>query len=335
MGKGLAPARQLEEPEVQWLTERRRGIGGTDAAAILGASKWASPIDIWQRKRGEAPEVEETEAMWFGKALEDIVARRFAETTGLKLYNPALNPPEKRIVVHPQHPELIASPDRLMPAQREGLEIKTGNVFTAHEWGHEGTDEIPLPYLIQVLHYLGVTGFKRWHVAVLLGGQDFRRYVVYPAPDVIAGMEAKLVAWWQRHIVAGERPPLDGTDSSAEFLARRYPVNTQPRITAPEEANAWADEYRHQHAIAQAADGAAERAKNEIKELVGAHAGFKGPDWQCSWTTARGRTTVDWETIARTLAEEFVLEPTFERLIADHTQHAEDVRRFRFTNQRR
>lgn len=136
MRKGLAQqvatAMGDSVADVQWLEDRRKGIGGTDAAAILCTSKWSSPLDVWLRKIGEAPEVEETEQMWWGKALEDLIARRFTETTGLALWDPAQAHRDgiipSRFAVHPQHPELLASADRLVVGLREGAEIKTGNV---------------------------------------------------------------------------------------------------------------------------------------------------------------------------------------------------------------
>lgn len=37
-----------------WLKLRRRGIGGSDVAAILGLSKWRTPLEVWQDKTATA-----------------------------------------------------------------------------------------------------------------------------------------------------------------------------------------------------------------------------------------------------------------------------------------
>lgn len=65
-----------------WLEARRAGIGGSDAAAILGASPWATPLSVWADKQGLTEDKPDTIAMRFGRDAEEIVARWFAEDTG-------------------------------------------------------------------------------------------------------------------------------------------------------------------------------------------------------------------------------------------------------------
>ena len=70
----------------QWLEQRRKTIGGSDAAAIVGLSKYASPFSVWAEKTGRLPEKEDSEAMRQGRDLEDYVARRWMESTGEKVH---------------------------------------------------------------------------------------------------------------------------------------------------------------------------------------------------------------------------------------------------------
>ena len=65
-----------------WLELRRHSIGGSDAAGIVGLSKWASPYSVWAEKTGQLPEQPDNEAMRQGRDLEDYVARRWSEETG-------------------------------------------------------------------------------------------------------------------------------------------------------------------------------------------------------------------------------------------------------------
>ena len=55
----------------EWLERRRKTIGGSDAAGIVGLSKWASPFSVWADKTGRAEEKAATEAMRQGRDLED------------------------------------------------------------------------------------------------------------------------------------------------------------------------------------------------------------------------------------------------------------------------
>ena len=68
------------------LERRRKTIGGSDAAGIVGLSKWASPFSVWADKTGRAAEKADREAMRQGRDLEDYVARRWMEETGKRVY---------------------------------------------------------------------------------------------------------------------------------------------------------------------------------------------------------------------------------------------------------
>ncbi len=63
--------------------DRSTFIGGSDAAGVLGKSRWDTPLSVWAEKTGQyiKPEVE-SEASELGKELEDYVAKRFARKTG-------------------------------------------------------------------------------------------------------------------------------------------------------------------------------------------------------------------------------------------------------------
>ena len=34
----------------QWLQERKKGIGGSDAAVVIGKSKWKNNVQLWEEK---------------------------------------------------------------------------------------------------------------------------------------------------------------------------------------------------------------------------------------------------------------------------------------------
>ena len=75
----------------EWLEERRKSIGGSDAAAVIGMSRFASPYTVWMDKTGRLPEKEDTEAMRIGRDLEEYVAKRFEEASGKKVRRACLH----------------------------------------------------------------------------------------------------------------------------------------------------------------------------------------------------------------------------------------------------
>lgn len=74
----------------EWLDYRRKGIGGSDAAAIMGVSPFATKRDLFYDKTGIRPVLQENEDNWVAKEvghrLEDLVAEIFSQKTGLKIF---------------------------------------------------------------------------------------------------------------------------------------------------------------------------------------------------------------------------------------------------------
>lgn len=317
-----------------WLDERRKGIGGTDAAAILGFSHYATEHDVWLAKRGLGPEKRDTEAMWWGRELEGLVARRYSEVMGFDLIDPESEPGRKRLVYHPDYPELIGSPDRLVVDHKIGLEVKTASVYNADDFGPPGTDQVPKSHLIQCAHYMAITGYSRWDLAALIGGSDFRIYHIYRDLAVEAALVSRLTEWWRLRIINGEPPPIDGSPSSERLVSARFPINAEPRLVATEEAE------RYAHGLVAAKAEVEEATKLEtfytakLKETVGVAEGMDGSDWRVTWRSAKGRTYTDWEATARDLHVAYLAlggEEAIDEFQGVRTRVASGSRPFRFT----
>ncbi len=206
----------------QFLKDRKKGIGGSDAAAILGVSKWKSPLDVWLDKTGRDNEDKESEPMYWGNELEEPIARKYTKETGYRVENC------HSILAHLEKPFLLANVDRLVSLDgkrprnngkihtTKGLEIKTANAFVAGDWGEPGTDEVPEYYITQPMHYMGITGCLTWDVAVLIGGSDFRIYTVQRDEELIKLMFEASEQFWNDHVLKDIPPAVDPTlDSKA------------------------------------------------------------------------------------------------------------------------
>ena len=68
-----------------WLRLRKSGIGGSDVGAICGVNPYSSAMKVFRDKTSEEVEELDNEAIHIGHDLEDYVARRFMEATGLKV----------------------------------------------------------------------------------------------------------------------------------------------------------------------------------------------------------------------------------------------------------
>ena len=191
-----------------WLKARTTGIGGSDVAAILGLSKWKTPLQVYQEKRGELAPQDDNDAMRWGRYLEPVVRQAYADETGREVRVPT------DMVRHPLYAHMLANLDGFTDDRRV-FEAKTAR--TGEGWGEPGSDEIPHPYLLQVQHYMEVTGFEVADVAVLIGGSDFRLYEV-PADRELQEMLIDAEAEFWERVTKGEPPePVSYADVQARF----------------------------------------------------------------------------------------------------------------------
>lgn len=178
-----------------WLAERKTGIGGSDAAAALGHSPWKTPYQLYLEKRGEVPEedISGKPVVEWGLRLEDVIADAYADKMGVKVHR------VNRMLRHPKYDFILASLDRRVVGDKIGVEVKTTNAWAGKDeelWGPSGTDKIPVQYIFQVMHYMAVTGYREFHLAVLIGGNDFRVYVIKRNDIMIEAMIDLEVEFW-------------------------------------------------------------------------------------------------------------------------------------------
>lgn len=310
------------QARVRWLKQRRRGIGGSDAAAILGVSEYRDAWSVYVEKAGLAP-IEEREAdhLVIGHLMEPVIASLYTRRTGRLLEKP------KGIMVHPDHDCIIANPDRLVKGEHRGTEIKTAGLWTRGKWGEAGTDQVPPDYLIQCSQYMAVTGYPVWDVPVLFHGSRFEIYVVPRDIDLERWMLDRLVAWWQRHIVGGIPPEIDGSDGCAKYLALRYPQNNAVMLPAPPEAEELAQRLAHLRGQMDVLDRESTQIENSLKAIIGDADGIEGGFGKIAWRRSKDSKTTDWEKLARMLLADLPDEQAA-ALIAAHEKTKPGSRRF-------
>lgn len=178
------------------IEQRKKGIGGSDIAAILGLSPWRTPYQVWLEKRGEAEGWEGSPQSDWGTRQEPVIRKWYSDTTGRTVRVP------RRLLHHPKHKFMIASLDGYTDDRRV-VEIKTSKMIKG--WGEPGTSEIPDHYAVQCHHYMIVTGYEVTDVPVSIAGGSPVIYEV-PAEKEIAEMIIDACAnFWQR--VKSGTPP--------------------------------------------------------------------------------------------------------------------------------
>ena len=197
----------------QWLALRRQGLGGTDAAAVLGLSPYRTAVDVYLEKTGQREPVADTPRMRAGRLLEDVVARWWALEKGFRVRR------DNKMRFHPQYPELFANIDRLIttPGEKLGtgvLEVKTTSGYHFKRWENDG---LPPDTYCQVMHYLMVTGHRWARVAVLVDGYDLKDIPVVYDREYIDLMRGQLLDFWHDHVLQGI-PPEPRNESDVRSL---------------------------------------------------------------------------------------------------------------------
>ncbi|MCU5101012.1 YqaJ viral recombinase family protein [Bacillus cereus] len=205
----------LNMDHAQWLQARTQGIGGSDVSAIAGLNKWKSAVQVFLEKT-QAIEKEDiqSEAAYFGNVLEEVVAKEFAKRTDLKVQR------RNAILQHPEYPWMLANVDRLIVGKKNGLECKIASEYLKKEWRDE---EVPAAYLLQCQHYMAVTGYEAWWIAVLIGGNKFVHKKIERDEELIQYLIDIEKDFWLNNVEKNEPPMFDGSDASTDLLKHLYP----------------------------------------------------------------------------------------------------------------
>lgn len=202
----------------EWLEERKKGIGGSDASVIMGLNPYKTTVDLWKEKTGRivAEDISDKEYVKYGTLAEEYLRELF------KLDFPKYNVKheENTIIRHYKYPFLFASLDGILinkDTEEKGiLEIKTTNILNNAQ-KEKWKNRIPDNYFCQVLHYLNVTGYS---FAILKAQLKFNydenirletRHYYIERKDVeedIKLLENKEIEFWNKYVVVDKQPPL-------------------------------------------------------------------------------------------------------------------------------
>lgn len=197
----------------EWLRDRKKGIGGSDAAAIIGLNPYSTAYSVWADKLDLVPPKQDSEAMRQGRDFEDIVAHRFMEATGKKVRR------KNSIIRNPEYPFAHATVDRLVVGENAGLECKTTSSLNLKKF-RDG--EYPDTYYCQCVHYMAVTGADRWYLAVLVLGKEFLWYTIERNQDEIDALMAEEKYFWETYVEQKKQPPVDGYKPTTEAINTIY-----------------------------------------------------------------------------------------------------------------
>ena len=188
-----------------WLAKRRRVLGATDAVAVLGFSKFRTPLDVWLEKTGRYTDdtIGDKYVVQRGNVLEALIVAEWSRRNDAALID---FPP---LLGHPDHPWLAASLDAVgtIDGYQTPCEAKAVTWRAREDWWDESV-LVPDQYAAQVLVQLAVTGLDVAHICADVAG-EFRQVQIERDRDFEAWALPALADWWERHVVGGEEPDID------------------------------------------------------------------------------------------------------------------------------
>jgi len=274
----------------EWLALRKKYIGGSDAAAVVNMNAFSSPFALWAEKTGKVPGFEGNLATEVGAFLEEFIAKKFAAETGKQVRRRRVS------FVNSNYPWAIANIDRDIVGEDAGLEIKFTDTLNTKKFKN---GEYPDNFYVQCVHYLAVTGKKRWYLAVLVGNREFHIYTIERDEDEIRALMAAEEAFWNNYVLKDTPPPTDGTKATTETISGLYAEAENDNIIDLCSVREALDEYMEITRQIKALDKIKEAKANEIKALMGNSSKGTGGNYKVSWNNA-SRSTFD----AKRFAEE-------------------------------
>lgn len=272
------------EDHEKWLEARALGIGGSDAAVIMGMNPYKSPYQLWLEKTGqaEAPDLSDNQYVYWGTKNEANIADWFQEETGRKV---------KRLgtLRSKEYPFMLANVDRTVVGENAGLEIKTAGVRQYRKWKD---DEIPDAYYCQCLHYMAVTGADYWYIAVLLGGNEAKWKRIERNEEDIQHLIMAETDFWKL-VETKTPPPVDGSDSCAAALSAQY-KGGDPNFSVVLQPSAEdvIESLENDKAIMDALKKQITEKENRLKALLGNAEEGTTDHYRVLWKTQAGRPSV-------------------------------------------
>lgn len=276
----------------EWLQARTAGIGGSEIAALLGVSPYATAFDVYRAKvddtgtarfmMGDAapgpkirPELLTDEPILeWGHRLEEAVALKAADELGMVARTGG------GVWRHLDHPVAIVTPDRVATKRRSWKPVALIECKTSAERDEWADGKAPLHYQVQAQWQMGITGMQTCYLACLVLGheRDFHLVEVHFDVGWFAEMVEVAERFWAEHVETAEPPMHDLVHPRTEELLKElHPKVVHEAVELPEDAVEWIEDYHAAKAVVDEADRQLTEVKNWVRVQMGdAAAGYVG-----------------------------------------------------------
>lgn len=263
----------------EWKGLRSNYIGGSDAAAVVGMNAFSSRYSLWAEKTGRIPGFAGNLATEVGTYLEEFVAQKFAQETGKKVRKCNLS------FFNSDYPFAIANIDREIVGEDAGLEIKTTSELNLKKFKN---GEYPANYYCQCVHYMAVTGKKRWYLAVLIGNREFKWFTIERDEEEIEALMNAEDTFWS-YVKLNVPPEADGLAATSDALKALYPESNGGTVDLYGYSTDL-DVYMALNKQIKELEAMRDEAANKIKAAIGDADGGDCERFKVSWLSSSRRT---------------------------------------------
>ena len=297
-----------------WLDWRRGGLGGSDVAAIAGLSPFATPMTVWLDKTGQLPADPPSAAMRWGQRLEQVVADAFCEETGVHVICPQTR------VVDPNHPHRRVTLDGFTAPTPDSTPADADGVAELKTTSNAPWDVVPDHIMLQVQYQLAVSGFDQATVVALHASRGFHlaTHRVAAERPLIVELLALVDEFWDRHVLGGEPPAVDGTTATTDAIRAAWP-DSQPGVIVerPDLTDVWSSLCAAKGTLKAAQERVAE-LENTLKAALG--------DAETLIVNG-GQVAATWKVSTQSRVDTTALRSAHPELVAEFTRTS-TVRRF-------
>lgn len=275
----------------EWLRMRQKSLGASDTPAVLGLSRYDSPLSIYASKVlvADAADEDQTAQARIGREIEPFVLKMISEDLGCVGWSH-----EHALLRSLEYPWLSCTMDGklLFPGDWNWCEIKVqGN---PDEW----RNGVPMEVFPQIQQQMLVTGAEEMYVGLFFVGfaaslgnckvtrdEDFLQDVLIPETR----------KFWDDHVLPEREMgiEIDGAEATIKALERLHPIETkETEVFCDEDAfMEYADELVALNEEIKLADGKKRKIQNEIRSKLGDKAQLVLADGRYfSWKKQKGGT---------------------------------------------
>ena len=291
----MKPVILKPKDRAEWLEMRKKGIGASEVASVVGISPWDTPFALFLRKTGQVPPIEENNAMHMGHLLEGVVVQLWEEQTGFK----AVKASAKDIIYQdPEHPWRIVTPDRIAyevnpetgKKQKVLVEAKTSSMSF-------DPDNLPTYYVAQCQYQMLVTGIHVCYLSWLTAGRDFGYARIEYDAEFAEWLGEEVDTFWNVNVLGGKEPDA----ITVSDLSAKVPKSTPDKaIEADAQAIDQINELHEKRAMYEALGDEIEELTNSLKMYMTDSEALTDGDGNVlvTWKSGKDKTSFDAKTFA-------------------------------------